>query len=611
MITRYELKVSDNLYGKYETSVYLDFGIGNRADGIEGDTVMYPLHRLPFQHINGLFSLIMGREIYEKYGTEFTDIGTYYYKCVQANGELSTYTMALTYSVRSLYKPGGGATGSVKESNQIRVTRKIYDNNNSEISIGGLSSMICPFIFGVSAEDVLMSYFSEEGIVEQTSVCIPQTEDLLFTSSDGTPYAFEVGTMTMGVEEPIKPIIKKNLTPVRKASYNNTAPIGLPFWIYCYQGSDIKNVMSTGTVWHSSIILSTPKSTPKITGTSTLTTTNAKKFIYYFFANGKIIDPNETDYDPITPNIGIGDKDKTSDPIDFPLLPIGGLSGFYNVYELSLSNLTTFGHDIFNTELDESLLYWLKNSTPMDFIISLKAIPNLDISGIETPIQVGNISLNSKGVKLTDRYYVVDCGSYNCKEHFGNFKDFDSTKISIYLPFVGVVNLNTQDVMSATIYVKYYIDIVTADAICFLKIVRNKNGTILNSILYQYKCNVSSDYPLTATNNNPALKVANAVTDVAGIGFANSVNNSAPHSIQGQSNIDIINIRYPYLIIEREISAQPNDYNIYEGIKYKNKMKISDLKGYTQIEKIISPNISIPKAHLDLLEKTLQNGVYL
>ena len=608
MVTRYELKVSDTLFGSYDTTVYLDFGLGNQADGIEGGASMFPIHRLPFQHIGGFLSLITRREIYNKYGTEYAKIGTYYYKCVQSDGTLSKYTMELTYSVKSNYAPGGGAAGNVKESSRMNVSCKIYDDSNSVITIGGVGSKECSYIYDVDAEDILRSYFREEGIVEEISVCIPQSENLLFTSSDGTPSAFEVGTMTMGATEPI---IEKKFTPTPQASVNNLTNLGLPFWIWCYEGSDIKNVRTEGMVWVSSTISTPAGGTPQITGRSTMSSTKGKNFIYYFFANGKIIDPTETDYEPINPSIGIGDNDKTSDPIDFPLLPSGGLSGFYNVYELSLSNLETFGHDIFNTELDESLLYWLKNSTPMDFIISLKAIPNLGISGVDTSIEVGNISLNSKGVKLTDRYYAVDCGSYNCKEHFGNFKDFDSTKISIYLPFVGVVNLNTQDVMSATIYVRYYIDIVTADAICFLKIARDKNGTVLNSILYQYKCNVSSDYPLTATNNNPALKVANAVTDVAGIGFANSINNSAPHSIQGQSNIDIINIRYPYLIIEREISAQPNDYNVYEGIKYKNKMKISDLKGYTQIEKIISPNISIPKAHLDLLEKTLQMGVYL
>lgn len=313
-----------------------------------------------------------------------------------------------------------------------------------------------------------------------------------------------------------------------------------------------------------------------------------------------------------------GSYDYTSVDIDFPSLPSISISDtkLARLFSPSIENLQELGEWLFSSSIiDTFVKAWFN---PMDLIISVGIVPfkptitdraNINIGGYDTGIECNTIN----------QYYTVNCGKLNIGEYFGSALDYINTKIHIYLPCVGVRDINVDEVMGGSIEVRYNVDVFSGACIANIKCTRQ----LLNSVLYTYEGNLLSTLPLVsrdyssfyATIAKGAVDVLSAqgtnIGDIANTAI--NVMNSKPN-ISKSSNISgvgsLMNMRVPFLIIERPIESTPKSYAKLSGYPSNVTFKISDLKGYTEIGDINLSDIPCTSSERNELMNLLNSGVY-
>lgn len=332
--------------------------------------------------------------------------------------------------------------------------------------------------------------------------------------------------------------------------------------------------------------------------------------------------PDELDdSEPSEPD---GIIDDSSDPIDIPDLPNFDVntSGLLTIWSPTTVELKTLGNFLWSNNLVQELSKLF--STPMESIVSLAMIP---IS--PTVLGAKELYLGDKNTHVTMNYvkqYVqLDCGTLQLSNYYGSALDYDPyTTLSLYLPFVGIVPLTVDDCMGSNIRVVYNIDLATGNFTCFVKMTRDN----LDSILNHYNGNCISNLPITASSYGNMLTTlmsgagsligavsggVGAVADVVSTTALATM--SAKKQIQRSGNITgasgVLGVMYPYIIIERPIQSLASGYNKFVGYPSNITSTLGELKGFTQIESVISNELKCPQAEQDEIIRLLKEGVYL
>lgn len=200
--------------------------------------------------------------------------------------------------------------------------------------------------------------------------------------------------------------------------------------------------------------------------------------------------------DPSGPEGGGGNFDDSSDPItDSPLPTLSCAdTGFTRIYNPTLSQLQDLARYLWT---DESILQTIWNRVKQFFENPMSAIISLSIVPVAVPdggVEDFTLMYFSTGVNMNtaaNQFVDVDCGTLNISEYYGSALDYSpNTKITCYLPFIGNVQLNVDEVMGTTLQVKYRVDIVSGA--CVAKIAVNGN------FLYEYTGHCAIYIPVTA-----------------------------------------------------------------------------------------------------------------
>ena len=305
-----------------------------------------------------------------------------------------------------------------------------------------------------------------------------------------------------------------------------------------------------------------------------------------------------------------------------PIVPTGTASALWTVYNPSQSELDSFGGWLWSPAFIDNILKLFSN--PMDAIIGVHKVFAPVPSGSHHNIKCGFLDSGVSAATVNTQYIDVDCGTVNLYEYFGNVFDYDpNTKVSIYLPFIGVVPLKTAEVMRASINVTYGIDLYTGA--CLAKIRVNRDGGA-GGILYSFGGSCACYYPLSGGSYSGII--SGIVSSAVGIGGALMSGNplGAIGALAGglsRSHTDVqhtggftgpsgvMGPKSPYLIIIRPQAKMANDYPHYDGIPANSTETIGNCHGYTKCKEV---HLYIPGAYyseLQEIENLLKSGVII
>lgn len=320
---------------------------------------------------------------------------------------------------------------------------------------------------------------------------------------------------------------------------------------------------------------------------------------------------------------GDGSFDPTGDDVGIPELPdISATStGFITLFNPSISQLNNLCNymwsDLFDLDTFKKIF-----ADPMQCILGLSIVP-LDVpSGGSAHVKVGNIDTGVSMTKAAKQYVEVDCGSVSIEEYSGSYLDYDPyTEIQIYLPYVGIHPLKTDDVMGKTVTIKYHVDILSGACVAYVKC-----GA---SVLYSFVGQCSSSIPITGNDwtnvINGALSIAASIGSMVATGgataptqianIASTAVNSMKPQVEKSGSMSgtggLMAIQTPYLIITRPHLAIPEGQNRYTGYPSYINVLLGSIKGYTEVEKIHLDNIPCTESELNEIEKLLKGGVIL
>lgn len=323
-------------------------------------------------------------------------------------------------------------------------------------------------------------------------------------------------------------------------------------------------------------------------------------------------DPNSQDPSqgsPYTPD---------SDPVDHPDLPTSGgafASGSIRTFVVSPAIMRGVFNALWNTSIFDIQTFQKLLEAPLDSMIQLSCIPITPDTNGSGNIQLGNFDTQQSAPYVTKQYYTIDCGSIAVNRMWGSALDYDPyTKIEIYLPFIGIRQLKTEDCMNQKVGVKYNVDILTGEMVATIKCGQ--------SVLYHFDGKGIAQVPVSARASEAlsALIRSGFTAAVSGqlvtgaLSAAVNVAMSKTH-IQRAGNIagsvSLLDDFIPYLIIHRPMQSLAQNFNTFKGYPSNVTAKLSTLGGYTQIEYINLSVSGATDAELLEIEQTLKEGVII
>lgn len=367
---------------------------------------------------------------------------------------------------------------------------------------------------------------------------------------------------------------------------------------------------------------------------------SAKRDLVNWNSRGLFISTNDLE-NPygINGNSGLGGNDGTLkpgdldsiDPAAIPELPAVSAAdlGFITMYNPTAAQLKSLSSFMWSNLFDLST-YKKLFSDPMESVIGLAIVPVApNIAGSKN-VMFGSIDSGITMSYLSSNYVQLDCGSVSVERYIGSFMDNDPyTKISIYLPFIGIRQISADDVIGGSIHVVYNIDVLTGACACFIE--HSTRG-----VLYSYNGSCITNVPLTAVNFSGAIQNAvSAVGSMMGIAAgmatgaapitamsaaglvtsaANTAINSKP-SVQRSGNLGgsagILSILKPYVIIERPDVSVPSNVQHYVGQTSNLTMLLGDCSGFTMCEYVHIDGVSATRDEITEIESLLKAGVIL
>lgn len=299
---------------------------------------------------------------------------------------------------------------------------------------------------------------------------------------------------------------------------------------------------------------------------------------------------------PIDPNPDPEDSEGTP---TVPVVPTTSSNSMFAVYNPTEGQLDSLGAFLWSSSIIETIRKIWQN--PLEGIIALHKIYAAPTTGSSQNILLGYVDSGVSAALVTSQFVEVDCGSVTVGENKHNATDYiPFTTIQIYLPFIGIQELDTNEIMGGSVNVKYKIDVYTGTCIAMIFVTRSPDMTN-PQLLYTFSGNASQKLPLTSSDFSAGI---GALLGIVGVGVASggalalaagagAVAHSLTqdmvhiqHSGGLSANSGILAPRKPFIIISRQYGYDANNYADIYGFPANKTIYLSSCSGYVRVKYI-------------------------
>lgn len=245
-------------------------------------------------------------------------------------------------------------------------------------------------------------------------------------------------------------------------------------------------------------------------------------------------DPNDRDPEPNNKeDMGGGPHTPTSDPIPVPgLPPIGPLSGgACRAFVLDETEFADFNSRLHDPTAWQAIKQYFND--PMDFLVGCVCLPFFaPYFGYQYP-KFGTYVWPVSYRVCRDQFKEIDCGSVLCSAYYGSCFDYSPyTKIQLWLPFIGFVQLDPDEVMEMQISVKYHVDCMTGDCVAY---VSTGSSVMQPRVLGIYNGNCGMQTPMARTSYDNVISCAFGLVGAAASAGAGYVGGGAALGAMAES----------------------------------------------------------------------------
>lgn len=316
--------------------------------------------------------------------------------------------------------------------------------------------------------------------------------------------------------------------------------------------------------------------------------------------------------------------------------------GLISVYHPTDAQLKAFASWLWVTYADPSIQKLWNN--PFDGVIGLMEI-------YCTPTDIGTKTIRSgfldSGVSsaIISRYTEINCGTIFIPEYYRNYFDYSPySKCHIYLPFIGIVELNVDDIVHSGVNCTYKIDEYNGSCIAQLRVAKytevNGQPETYDTIMYQFSGNCAVELPL-AGGTQAAIRagmlqaaayglssaVGGIVSGVSGniggaiskvgygaanaIGSLVSAKSSVQHSGSFGSSFGALGCKTPFIIITRPKQLTVYNYPELYGYPAHCAVTIGACRGFLRVREVNVRSATATDEEKMKIEELLKEGVYV
>lgn len=220
---------------------------------------------------------------------------------------------------------------------------------------------------------------------------------------------------------------------------------------------------------------------------------------------------------------------------------------------------------------------------------------------------------------VSSRLVYGDCGAIDLSNYgWDDFNDIENTRATLFLPFVGTVNVDMNAILRGSITVKYVIDVCNGNIGYW---VYTHSMQAMGDLLYGvYTGNCAIEIPTSGIyKGNVLSKILNVGTsiasgDVVGIAkvAAETVTDIRVNKAGGIDTSSTSISRFqPRLDIEKKEILRTDQYKEITGIPAFVTKNLSDLSGFVQVAAVDLSGISGEDIEKAELLSILKDGVYI
>lgn len=314
------------------------------------------------------------------------------------------------------------------------------------------------------------------------------------------------------------------------------------------------------------------------------------------------------------------------DNIDLPNVPTKNIigSGLIHAYKLADTELKNLSEWLWQDDIIKYLSS-LFSQNPLDCIINSVLLPFTPVTGGSQNITIGGKTSNVTAERVVGQFAQFDFNYAGLNTHlWGSALDYErGLKCTLYVPFVGQVNIATNLCAYTHLTLRYIIDVVSGQGIVALL---SKKSTATwdlerdDIVVDTWSFNCASTIPLVRRDISGLISGAiGATASIASgnvLGVASSVMQARPSvqkSGQYNTNSGYMGSRRPYITYEFTKAVIPSNLYTASGRPQYASVKLSTCKGFTMCK---NPQIEFKssKPTADEIEKIynmLEEGVII
>lgn len=269
------------------------------------------------------------------------------------------------------------------------------------------------------------------------------------------------------------------------------------------------------------------------------------------------------------------------------------------------------------------------------------------------------------------RYTYIDCGTLGIPEYYGNYLDYSPySKAHVYLPFIGIQELNVDDIVGHAVNITYRIDEYNGSCIAMITVAKvttvNGEQVEYSNTMYQFSGNCAVELPISGGNQSSILAgmmTANAYQQAANIsagaqlvgGIASTLGgvlslaaggmgvggigsgisdiigaagtqaygqaNALSHMLSGKSTVQksgqfgsshgALGIKIPFITVTRPKQIQVPNYEDLYGFPAHKMVTIGSCQGFLRCREVHVVSATATNEEKALIEQMLKSGVYV
>ena len=320
----------------------------------------------------------------------------------------------------------------------------------------------------------------------------------------------------------------------------------------------------------------------------------------------------------------------TNGPSNIPSTEVK--SGLFTLWHPSADNLQELGAFLYGGTAQGTIASIIGN--PINAIIQLTEWGVTPVDGPSKSPVICNIAATElKMPTIPNQFMQFDCGTIEIPREYHDFRDYEPyTRLSLFLPFVGDVNISTNDCITPhKIHVIYNID--------FLSGVACAEVLVDEDVRYSYQAAMCAAIPVTSGDASRLLAslIGAAVGAVGGGVMGGIVGGTAGSRLAARSlisgvseaalapingiqtqrtgsisaNTGLLGEMKPYVLVTRPISVVSDQYKSLLGQPYQLDGTLGSQTGFVKVREVHLDGITATEDEKQEIEQLLKKGVIL